>query len=220
LTRWQPYWYDSNVAESALTTEDVKTDNEPIGEPAVEDNTLEPLIALAGALLDTDRLRIAATLATRPASRMELAEATGLPHRELLRQLGVLQEFGLIKPQVPAYSEPDAYTPYVLNEEAFRSARQAMGRYKGVKPRPSDAREMTLETFMPAGKLAALPRKHGQMLVVLDEVARRFEPERQYAEREVNVILEEINEDYCTLRRLLVDYGYLTRSKGIYTRKA
>jgi hypothetical protein len=52
----------------------------------------------------------------------------------------------------------------------------------------------------------------------LNEIAGKFEPERQYAEREVNVILEDINEDYCTVRRFLVDYGYLSRSGGIYTR--
>ena len=37
---------------------------------------------------------------------------------------------------------------------------------------------------MPGGKLAALPRKQEQLITVLDEIARKFEPEKQYKERE------------------------------------
>lgn len=194
---------DTEPAEAAAT------------ETTPEEEVVGPLVSLASALLDTDRLRIAARLAEGPANRMQLEAATGLSHRELLRQLGILQYFGVAKLQEPAPRNPDQYTPFELNEEAFRAARQAMGKYKGRKPRPTDAREMTLETFMPGGKLAALPRKHQQLLIVLDEIAGKFEPEREYLEPEVNVILEEINEDYCTLRRLLVDYGYLSRSGGV-----
>jgi len=185
---------------------------------AIKENALEPLVALANGLFDLDRLRIAALLSSRPANRMELSEAIGLPQRELLRQLGLLEYFGLVKLQEPAPRQPDQYSPYVLDEEAFRAARQAMGKYRGRKPRPTDAREMTLETFMPGGKLYALPRKHEQLITILTEIAQKFDTERQYKEQEVNVILEEVNEDYCTLRRCLVDYGYLSRSGGVYVR--
>lgn len=187
-------------------------------ETITEADSIEPLISLASALLDTDRLRIAAALVAKPANRMELAESTGLSHRDLLRQLDILRTHGLVRLQEPAPRQPDQYTKYELNTEAFRSARQAMGKYKGVKPRPTDSRLMTLETFMPGGKLVAMPHKHEQVLAVLSEIATKFEPEKQYVEREVNVILEEVNEDYCTLRRALVDYGYLSRSGGIYER--
>ena len=187
-------------------------------ESTPEDEAIQPLISLASALLDTDRLRIAAALVGGPASRMDLARSTNISHKELLRQLDLLREFGLVKLQEPAPRQPDAYSPYEINAEAFRAARQAMGKYKGVRPRPRDARLLTLETFMPGGKLTALPKKQEQIVTILDEIARIFEPERQYAEREVNVILEDINEDYCTIRRFLVDYGYLSRSGGIYTR--
>src|SRR5437016_3821519 len=87
---------------------------------AIKENALEPLVALANGLFDLDRLRIAALLSSRPANRMELSEATGLPQRELLRQLGLLQYFGLVKLQEPAHRQPDQYSPYVLDEEAFR----------------------------------------------------------------------------------------------------
>lgn len=182
------------------------------------DTGVEALVNLASALFDLDRLRIAAALSNGPANRMELAEKVGLSHRELIRQLDLLQYFRLAKPETHSAGQPDHYTRYVLNEEGFRQARQAMAKYRGQKPRPTDAREMTLETFMPGGKLTAFPRKHEQLLIILDEVAEKFEFEKQYKEREIDVILEEVNEDYCTLRRHLVDFRYLTRDKGIYSR--
>ena len=188
-------------------------------EIAIEADPIEPLISLASALLDTDRLRIAAALAAKPANRMELAEATGLSHRDLLRQLDILRSHDLVRLQEPAPRQPDQYSKYELNTEAFKAARQAMGKYKGVKPRPTDSRLMTLETFMPGGKLVAMPHKQEQILTILSEMAAKFEPEKKYAEREVNEILEEVNEDYCTLRRFLVDYGYLSRDRGVYVKR-
>ena len=184
-----------------------------------EENGLEPLISLASALLDLDKLRIAALLANGPANRMDMARSTGLSHRELLRLLDSLQSFGLVKLQEPAPRDPDAYSLYELNQQTFAAARKAMGKYKGVRKRPSDSRELTLDTFMPGGKLMAMPLKQGQIVVVLEEIARKFEPERAYTEREVNALLEEINEDYCTTRRSLVDYGYLSRKNGVYVKR-
>ena len=183
-----------------------------------EDNGVEALVSLASALFDIDRLRIAAALSNGPANRMELAEKVGLSHRELIRQLDLLQYFRLARPENPSAGHPDHYTRYVLNEDGFRQARQAMAKYRGQKPRPTDKRELTIETFMPGGKLTAFPLKNEQIVIILDEVVEKFDLEKQYTEKQENVILEEINEDYCSLRRLLIDYRYLSRNKGIYVR--
>ena len=186
-------------------------------------DALQPLIGLATALLDVDRLRIAGLLASGPASRMEMAQATGLSHKELLRHLDSLQSFGVVKLQEPAPRDPDPYSRYELNSETLRQARQAMGKYKGVRKRPTDSRLMTLETFMPGGKLTAIPMKQSQIVVLLDEISLRFDLEKQYSEREVNVILKEISEDhYATIRRYLVDFGYLTRTTdgSVYRKNA
>jgi len=195
----------------------VITQDDKVGESApveqAEENVLEPLISLASALLDLEKLKVAAVLANGPANRMEMAAATGLSHRDLLRLLDGLQSFGLVKLSEPAPRDPDAYTRYELDLQAFSAARRALGKYKGVRKRPSDSREMTIETFMPGGQLSSMPLKQGQIVVILEEIARSFELDRQYTEREVNMILEETTEDYVTVRRCLVDYGYLARTR-------
>lgn len=204
-----------------MTMSEEKVDQLP---PQADDlEAIQPLIALASALLDNDRLRIAGLLAGGPANRMEMAQATSLSHKELVRHLDSLQSFGVVKLQEPAPRDPDAYSRYELNAETFRAARQAMGKFKGVRKRPSDSRLMTLETFMPDGKLSAMPLKQPQIVIILDEISLRFDSEKQYSERDINVILKDISEDdYATIRRYLVDYGYLTRTRdgSVYRKNA
>lgn len=50
-------------------------------------------------------------------------------------------------------------------------------------------------------------------------LADRFEPDRLYDEQEVNAILADDAPDVATLRRLLVDHGYLGRRNGAYWRE-
>ena len=50
-------------------------------------------------------------------------------------------------------------------------------------------------------------------------LADRFEPDHLYDEREVNAVLADDAPDPATLRRLLVDHGYLGRKNGTYWRE-
>lgn len=63
----------------------------------------------------------------------------------------------------------------------------------------------------PDGPLKSFPAKEKHRLIIVRELARRFEPERVYSEQEVNDILQAAYDDYAVLRRLLVDYGFLGR---------
>lgn len=48
--------------------------------------------------------------------------------------------------------------------------------------------------------------------MILRQVAAQFESGRTYTEREVNEILKAIWDDFATMRRYLVEYGYLDRA--------
>jgi hypothetical protein len=50
--------------------------------------------------------------------------------------------------------------------------------------------------------------------VILQTIAAVFERNKTYSEREINAILAEIYDDYVTLRRYLIDYGFLGRTAG------
>jgi hypothetical protein len=61
--------------------------------------------------------------------------------------------------------------------------------------------------------LLAFPRKQKSKLVILNRIAELFERERRYTEKEVNGILSPLWGDYVTLRRYLIDYGFLDRKR-------
>lgn len=62
-------------------------------------------------------------------------------------------------------------------------------------------------------KLKVFSKKEKKKIAILRQVAAQFEPDRQYTESEVNAILKAIWEDFATMRRYLIEYGYLDRTK-------
>jgi hypothetical protein len=73
--------------------------------------------------------------------------------------------------------------------------------------------------FVRDGRLIALPRRHALLEAACAFLTERFEPDRLYDEREVNAILADDAPDPATLRRLLVDRGFLGRKASVYWRE-
>ena len=63
------------------------------------------------------------------------------------------------------------------------------------------------------GKIKQLPVPNRTKMPVLAYLAEKFEEDRIYTEKEINMIIDEWHTfgDYFILRRLLVDYGFLAR---------
>jgi DNA-binding transcriptional ArsR family regulator len=65
------------------------------------------------------------------------------------------------------------------------------------------------------GRLTRLPTKQKKLFVILRWLATLFQPDTLYTELQVNSILKAVYEvDYVSLRRDLVDMGYLRRERG------
>mgnify|MGYP002793171677 FL=1 len=62
------------------------------------------------------------------------------------------------------------------------------------------------------GQLAQIPVKEDRRLEILEHLAKGFEPEVKLSEAEVNAKVMAWHEDYVMLRRMLVDYKFLSRS--------
>ncbi len=71
---------------------------------------------------------------------------------------------------------------------------------------------------MRGGRIAALPAKRSKRLLLLDHVAQLFDVGVRYSESEVNRMLLSLHEDFASLRRYLVDEGFLGRDHGVYWR--
>ena len=62
-------------------------------------------------------------------------------------------------------------------------------------------------------KLKAFSPKEKKKIVILRLIAGQFEKDKMYSEKEVNIILKAIYEDYATIRRYLIEYGFMERTK-------
>lgn len=63
------------------------------------------------------------------------------------------------------------------------------------------------------GPLSLFPKKEKRKVVVLNHLMTRFEHGRKYTEKEVNDILGAAFIDYVTLRRYLIEYGFMAREE-------
>lgn len=75
-------------------------------------------------------------------------------------------------------------------------------------------KEKVLATYFPKGSngpLKAFPSREKQKLIVLQELVKQFDADKTYSEKELNDILELIHHDFVTLRRYLIEYGFMDR---------
>jgi hypothetical protein len=88
-----------------------------------------------------------------------------------------------------------------------------------LQPDADPEAEKVFRSFVAGGRITQLPAKWAKRQILLDHVARLFEPGRRYPEPEVNAILAGVfPEDVAALRRYLIDGGFLDREAGEYWR--
>ena len=166
------------------------------------------------ALADPDRLRIAAAIATAGRTASALAESLDLPVARVRRHLTRLTSAGVARLQ------PDRRT-YRLDPETLRWAAEQVGppRDAGITlAAANEDEEAVLRAFFRSGRLTEIPMKVSKRRIVLERVALEFEPGRRYDEPEVNAIVGRFFVDHASLRRYLVDEGFLAREAGVYWR--
>lgn len=62
-------------------------------------------------------------------------------------------------------------------------------------------------------RLLHFPRKQKKKAAILRHIVQRFDRDKRYSEPEVNELLKAVYADFVTIRRYLIDYGFLDREK-------
>lgn len=62
-------------------------------------------------------------------------------------------------------------------------------------------------------KLKTFPSKEKKKIAVLRKITEAFDPKKKYSEIEMNEILRLVYNDIATIRRYLIQYGFLDRTK-------
>ena len=86
------------------------------------------------------------------------------------------------------------------------------GTDSNIDPQILRFRAKTLRTFMPDGRIVAVPTKRRALVLILIEVLAALEPDRIYDEKQLGAILGEFHPDFALLRRELIDYRLLERN--------
>ena len=161
---------------------------------------------LIGLLADENRLRVFAAVALGASTVDEIAQRSGLDETDVQAALPRLVGSGLVS------QDGGLHIPAEALQEA---ARRRPERVRGATDATPDEQRI-LRNFVVDGRLVRLPARSAQKRVVLGYVARRFDDDRSYEEREVNEVLRGFHDDPASLRRYLVDEGLLERESGIY----
>jgi hypothetical protein len=176
----------------------------------MESAPLENLSLLFKALSDPARLRILGLLAERPHAGHELAHRLTLTPPTISHHMRRLVAARLVD------VEPEAQSRiYSLRTDAIRQLSGSILGTEASQP-ASDEDNAVLRAFFDGSRLRQIPASRKKRVIVLRRLLQRFAPGRSYPESEVNDLLREAHDDVATLRRELVDYGFMVRDRGIY----
>jgi len=176
-------------------------------------------LAIMKALADRSRLAIVNSLLERSHYVEELAKRHALAASTVSFHLRKLERAGLVHSRKEQY-----YVVVAANDAVFDTTlRQIVAATPDSRQlqdrRIEEYRRKVLESFFRHGRLEKLPAQHKKRLIVLEQFARRFEPQRRYSEQEVTALVQPLFADYCTIRRLLVDEGLVRREGSTYWRE-
>ncbi len=180
--------------------------------------TEQQALALFKCLADRSRLQILKSLAQEDMYVERLAERLGLTPPTISFHLKKLADAGAVTSYKTQY-----YTMYALEKDVFMTTILDLIREKSdeedlQRQRDEAYRKKVLDSFFEYGKLKAIPTQKKKERIVLEELVKSFELGRAYTEREVNIILADFYDDFCTLRRDMIGEKLMERDKQTYWR--
>ena len=171
-------------------------------------------ILLFKCLADKSRLQILKSLAIEDMYVERLAERLGITAPTVSFHLKKLADAGTVTSYKSQY-----YMMYSLNKEIFETSILEIIREKSDEAdlqaqRDAGYRQKVIDAFFEYGKLKAIPTQRKKERIILEEIARAFDYDRIYTEREVNIIIADFHDDFCTIRRDMIAEGLLGREAG------
>jgi hypothetical protein len=209
----------------------------------VDSGTVEPdLLDALRILVDPTRVRVLGRLLAHPADAATIAAELRQTVPAATRQLEALRRLGFVERREDPGS--GAGTRYVARPDRLGELARALAGVEadgapppagpaGGWPHEGEPLAATLErlalapeeakvlrSFVVDGRLTTIPASGRKREVVLRFLLERvFAEDRDYAEKEVNQRLALFHPDVASLRRYLVDGGYVDRAAGVYRRR-
>lgn len=180
---------------------------------------VEESIKIMKALADKSRLFILNALIEKPQYVEEISKRLELAASTVSFHLKKLEAAGLVKKEKEQY-----YIIYKINEQIFSTKLQNIISFENLEAtvqnnRIDSYKEKVISTFFKNGRLVQIPKQHKKRWIILEKFIQLFEANKNYSEKEVDNKISDLFDDYCTIRRYLVDEKILIRDKGNYCLK-
>ncbi|SFB06947.1 hypothetical protein SAMN04488072_106181 [Lentibacillus halodurans] len=166
---------------------------------------------------DKTRIQIIALLKDGPLHGQAIAGKLGLTPPTISYHLTKLKEIDVI------YQRRDKNTIYFhLNEKQLTFMAEAIIRIGGESEMDEyyvDEKEkykVIQNFFAQDGSLKSIPAQRKKKLVVLEHLIKGLQKGKIYHEKEINDYIKQFHEDFATIRREFVMYGFMTRQGGEY----
>ena len=177
------------------------------------------LLMFFKALSDENRLKIAGLLAREPYSGEALAALLDLKPATVSHHLARLSEAGLVSAAMQGHSKLYRLRLDALHEMANQLlADETLPQVAEAVTSEAYDRKVLKDFLLPDGTLKEIPAQRKKLEVILRHLVERFEPGREYTEKEVNAIIGQIHADTASLRRELIGYKLMQRAGGKYWR--
>ena len=170
-------------------------------EEVTEDERLSRIVVALKALAEPNRLRAVAAIAERPRTGTELCQVLGLRPATISHHMARLESAGIVR--VTREGQRRRYTLDARGMQRLASSAATEADQDG-------------SAFFSEGRLTSIPVKRKKRVAVLQRLMAGFEAGREYSERDVNTILARSHDDVATLRRELVGYGFMSRTRNTY----
>lgn len=175
-------------------------------------------VALFKCLSDRSRLQILKSLAIEDMYVERLSERLGLTAATVSFHLKKLSDAGAVTSYKSQY-----YTMYLLNKSVFETSlldilMEKTDETQLAAERDKAYRKKVIDAFFEYGKLKSIPSQRKKERIVLEVIAESFEYDKTYTEREVNIIIADFNDDFCTIRRDMIAEKLLARNSDGYWR--
>ncbi len=173
-------------------------------------------IEIMKSLADTSRLRVLKALMEKPQYVEELAHRLNLAVSTVSFHLKKLESAGLIYKTKEQY-----YIIYQIKEDIINMPLKELMLFDDIdkyiqEERIEKYKQKVLKAFFKKNLLIKLPVQRKKKMIVLDEFVKKFKHGREYTEKEIDDIIKQSYDDYCTIRRLMIEEKIMKREKQIY----
>jgi len=169
-------------------------------------------------LADRSRLLIINNLIESPMYVELLSERLRLSPSTISFHLKKLEEVNLVYSVKEQY-----YVVYHLNNDMLSLSLEDL--INVTEPerdiqteREDQYKRSVIDAFFEYGKLKSIPVQQKKRKIVLEKIAEKFQSGKLYSEREVNIIIADFHDDFCTIRREMIEFNILERENNIYNK--